>query len=123
MWRIASKKSPTAEVLPRRMLGHALTALLDRGHCHAVLKHNVLNPTHRGIENRKMYAIKQIKVCAEYWGKVPKASVGFSGTYTHISGTLHYDGNALSLNPGLQYPHLHGPVHTPDYNRWDTPPV
>ena len=30
---------------------------------------------------------------------------------------------ALSFNPGLQYPHLHGPVHTPDNNRWDTPPV
>ena len=36
---------------------------------------------------------------------------------------LHYDGKALSYNPGLQYPHLHGPVHTPDSNRWDTPPV
>ena len=35
----------------------------------------------------------------------------------------HYDGNAQSCNPGLQYPHLHGPVHTPDNNRWDTPPV
>ena len=35
----------------------------------------------------------------------------------------HYDGKALSFNPGLQYPHLHGPVHTPDNNRWDTPPV
>ena len=36
---------------------------------------------------------------------------------------LHYDGKAPSYNPGLQYPHLHGPVHTPDNNRWDTPPV
>ena len=35
----------------------------------------------------------------------------------------HYDGNTLSFNPGLQNPHLHGPVHTPDNNRWDTPPV
>ena len=35
----------------------------------------------------------------------------------------HYDGRALSYNPGLQYPHLHGPVHTPENNRWDTPPV
>ena len=34
-----------------------------------------------------------------------------------------YDGRALSGNPGLQYPHLHGPVHTPDNNRWDTSPV
>ena len=36
---------------------------------------------------------------------------------------LHYGGRALSFNPCLQYPHLHGPVHTPDNNRWDTPPV
>ena len=35
----------------------------------------------------------------------------------------HYDVKAQSYNPGLQYPHLHGPVHTPDNNRWDTPPV
>ena len=42
---------------------------------------------------------------------------------TSGSRELHYDGHALSFNPGLQYPHLHGPVHTPDNNRWDTPPV
>ena len=36
---------------------------------------------------------------------------------------LHYVDKSQSLNPGLQYPHLHGPVHTPDNNRWDTPPV
>ena len=35
----------------------------------------------------------------------------------------HYDVKSQSFNPGLQYPHLHGPVHTPDNNRWDTPPV
>ena len=35
---------------------------------------------------------------------------------------MHYDDRALSGNPGLQYPHVHGPVHTPD-NRWDTPVV
>ena len=35
----------------------------------------------------------------------------------------HYDGRALNGNPGLQYPPLHGPVHTPDDKRWDTPPV
>ena len=40
-----------------------------------------------------------------------------------LSCQLHYDSKALSYNPGLQYPHLHGPVHTPDNNRWDTPPV
>ena len=33
--------------------------------------------------------------------------------------SLHYDDKAQSCNPGLQYPHLHGPVHKPDnlYNR------
>ena len=36
---------------------------------------------------------------------------------------IHYDGKTQSFNPGLQYPHLHGPVHTPDNNRWVTPPV
>ena len=35
----------------------------------------------------------------------------------HLYKSRHYDGKALSFNPGLQYPHLHGPVHTPDNNR------
>ena len=35
----------------------------------------------------------------------------------------HYVGKTQSFNPDLQYPPLHGPVHTPDNNRWDTPPV
>ena len=34
----------------------------------------------------------------------------------------HYDGRALISNPGLQYLTLHGPVHTPDNNRWDASP-
>ena len=42
---------------------------------------------------------------------------------TTCSQYIHYDGRAQSYNPGLQYPHLHGPVHTPHNNRWDTPPV
>ena len=44
---------------------------------------------------------------------------------SNIRRTLvgHYDVKSQSFNPGLQYPHLHGPVHTPDNNRWDTPPV
>ena len=45
-------------------------------------------------------------------------------TYCKIGDIyLHYDAKDLSYNPGLQYPHLHGPVHTPDNNRWDAPPV
>ena len=52
----------------------------------------------------------------------------FSYAYTKlikiVSGeTKHYDSKALSFNPGLQYPHLQSPVHTPDNNMWDTPPV
>ena len=45
--------------------------------------------------------------------------------FLHIDGNScsHYDVKSQSFNPGLQYPHLHGPVHTPDNNRWDTPPV
>ena len=43
--------------------------------------------------------------------------------FQDFSRLTHYDGKAQSYNPGLQYPHLHGPVHTPDNNRWDTPPV
>ena len=46
-----------------------------------------------------------------------------AGLKIGMSEPGHYDGNVLRLNPGLQYPHLHGPVHTPDNNRWDTPPV
>ena len=36
---------------------------------------------------------------------------------------MHYDGRALRVEPNLQYPSLHGPVHTSDDNRWGTPPV
>ena len=35
----------------------------------------------------------------------------------------HYVRKALRGNPCLQYPPLHGPVHTPENNGWDTPPV
>ena len=31
---------------------------------------------------------------------------------TMLASISHYDGRALSCNPGLQYPYLHGPVHT-----------
>ena len=41
----------------------------------------------------------------------------------HFCYKIHYDDRAMSGTPGLQYPPLHGPVHTPDNNRWDTPSV
>ena len=51
-------------------------------------------------------------------------SVLFPEVTFHIQQRMgHYDVKSQSFNPGLQYPHLHGPVHTPDNNRWDTPPV
>ena len=39
----------------------------------------VPNSTHGGIENWKIYATKQIKICAEYQGIVPRASAGWLG--------------------------------------------
>ena len=54
-----------------------------RGHC-AVLKWKVPNPTHREIENWKIYAIKQINICAEYRDLLPKASAGLSLGYNYI---------------------------------------
>ena len=37
-------------------------------------------PAHKGSESLKKYAMKQIEICAEYRGMVPKASAGLSGT-------------------------------------------
>ena len=55
---------------------------MDRRHClQAVLEYKVCNQNHRGIEHLKMYAIKQIKICAEYRGMVPKPSAGLWGTF------------------------------------------
>ena len=43
-----------------------------RGHCAYWQSCKVPNQTHRGMKkNRKMYAIKQIKICAEYWDCYP----------------------------------------------------
>ena len=58
----------------------------------------------------------------------PFSTLGVSrlhGSVFHPIGeeTPHYDVKSQSYNPGLQYPHLHVPVHTPDNNRWDTQPV
>ena len=41
---------------------------------------NVPNQTHRGIENCKMYAIKQIGICAEYQDILPRRRLDLSGT-------------------------------------------
>ena len=41
-------------------------------------------PTHIGIENWKMYAIKQTKICAKYRDMVPKASTGLSVAFQYI---------------------------------------
>ena len=50
-------------------------------------------------------------------------SLFFQFKNTWLLAGIHYDVRAASYNPGLQYPHLHGPVHTTDNNKWDTPPV
>ena len=51
-----------------------------RGHCAYWQSCKVPNQTHRGIKKRKMYAIKQIKICAEYRDMLPRPRLDLSGT-------------------------------------------
>ena len=52
-----------------------------RGHCAHWQSCKVPNQTHRGMKkNRKMYAIKQIKICAEYRDMLPRPRLDLSGT-------------------------------------------
>ena len=51
-----------------------------RGHCAWWQSCTVPNQTHRGINKKwKMYAIKQIKICAEYWDMLPRPPLDLSG--------------------------------------------
>ena len=53
----------------------------DRGHCAYWQSCKVPNQTHRGMKKfRKMYAIKQIKICAEYRDMLPRPRLDLSGT-------------------------------------------
>ena len=51
----------------------------QRALCMMAVLHKVPNQTHRGIK-RKMYAIKQIKICAEYRAMLPRPRLDLSGT-------------------------------------------
>ena len=52
-----------------------------RGHCAHWQSCKVPNQTHRGMKkNRKMYAIKQIKIYAEYRDMLPRPRLDLSGT-------------------------------------------
>ena len=52
-----------------------------RGHCAYWQSCKVPNQTHRGMKkNRKIYAIKQIKICAEYRDMLPRPRLDLSGT-------------------------------------------
>ena len=52
-----------------------------RGHCAYWQSCRVPNQTHRGMKKiRKMYAIKQIKICAEYRDMLPRPRLDLSGT-------------------------------------------
>ena len=79
-----------------------------------VLKCNVPNPAHRGIENLKMYAIKHIKICAKFRDIVLRASVGLSGTPAL---------RLIGLNPGFWQTRLglryHVPVFRIDLNLYN----
>ena len=63
-----------------------------RGHCAYWQSCKVPNQTHRGMKKiRKMYAIKQIKICAEYRDMLPRPRLDLSGT----SGL-----RSIGLSPG-----------------------
>ena len=71
---------------------------MDRGHYQAVLN-TISNPTHKGFENWKMHAIKQIKVFAEYRHiLVPQISAFSFGLQLlhHRFGSLH---SSVSCEP------------------------
>ena len=52
-----------------------------RGHCVYWQSCKVPNQTHRGMKKiRKMYGIKQIKICAEYQDMLPRPWLDLSGT-------------------------------------------
>ena len=52
-----------------------------RGHCAYWQSCKVPNQTHRGMKKfRKTYAIKQIKICAEYRDMLPRPRLDLSGT-------------------------------------------
>ena len=59
-----------------------ITMANGRGHCAWWQSCTVPNQTHRGNNNkkRKMYAIKQIKICAEYRDMLPRPRLDLSGT-------------------------------------------
>ena len=52
----------------------------DRGHCAYWQSCKVPNQTHRGIKKWKIYAIKQIKICAEYRDMLPRPRLDLSCT-------------------------------------------
>ena len=51
-----------------------------RGHCAYWQSCKIPNQTHRGIKKWKMYAIKQIKIWAEYRDMLPRPRLDLSGT-------------------------------------------
>ena len=51
-----------------------------RGRCAYWQSCKVPNQTHRGIKKGKMYAVKQIKICAEYRDMLPRPRLDLSGT-------------------------------------------
>ena len=53
-----------------------------RGHCAYWQSCKVPNQSHSGMKkNRKMYAIKQIKICAEYRDMLPRPRLDLSGSW------------------------------------------
>ena len=57
-----------------------ITMNSGRGHCAWWQFCKVPNQTHRELKIEKMYAIKQIKICAEYRDMLPRPRLDLSGT-------------------------------------------
>ena len=70
-----------------------------------VPKCKVHNPNCRGIENWKMYAVKQIDICEEYRDMVPKDPASLSGTsgLRHVVSSHVPDKPALALGTISKY--------------------
>ena len=84
---------------------------------------DVFSLTDEKLFGESFYAALHCRAKGFKYLREARQELGFHPRGTKCFKPNHYDVKSQSFNPGLQYPHLHGPVHTPDNNRWDTPPV
>ena len=84
--RVFLPAAPQQGMLGDLIVWWALSSLIlitmnsGRGHCAWWQFCKVPNQTHREMKIEKMYAIKQIKICAEYRDMLPRPRLDLSGT-------------------------------------------